>query len=133
MNFPQLIPTARSFKPGGFPVKSYRAQNGAEVRILYGDKRSGMTMSLTYSNISDEEAEAFLDHYHSVRGTFETFILGDTANPGQPGAKGGWAGTGDAIGAEVWGSAWRYEGEPQLDSVYPGVSTVQVQLIGAMS
>ena len=132
MNFPQLAPSARTFKAGGFPVKSFRTQNGSEVRILYGDKRSGMTMRLTYSNITDQEAELFLDHYHSVRGTFETFFLGDTASPGQPPAKDGWAGNGDAIGAEKWGSEWRYEGEPQLESIYPGVSTVQVALIGVM-
>ena len=78
-------------------------------------------------NITDAQAELFLDHYHSMQGTFGQFALVDGAN----GMKAGWKGNGDAIGAEMWGSRWRYERAPQLQSVYPGVSTVTVNLIAA--
>ena len=80
-----LVPTARSFESGDFPVKTFKAQNGKETRILYGSNRTNMRLSLTYSNIPDADAELFLDHFHEVQGTFQTFGLG-TADA----ARGGW-------------------------------------------
>ena len=127
MAFPTIPPTGRAFDPGDFSNTKYKANNGAEFRILYGSKRTGMKMQLSYQNITDAQAEQFLDHFHSMQGTFQQFELTDGAN----GTKSGWKGNGDAIGAVAWGSQWRYESAPQLTSVYPGVSTVTVNLIGA--
>ena len=64
MPFPVLEPTSRNFKPGNFAVKTYNAQSGAEVRILYGDTRTKMELSLGYDNISDAQAEQFFTHYN---------------------------------------------------------------------
>lgn len=125
--FPQLVPSARRFDPGNFAVKAYNAQDGAEIRFLYGDKRVGMKLQLTYENISDANAELFMDHFHDCQGTFQQFLLGT----GGAGAKRGWEGDANTIGAEYWGSRWRYENPPQLQSIYPGVSTVSVNLIAA--
>ena len=125
--YPQLVPSSRSFDPGNFAVKSYNAQDGAEVRFIYGDKRVGMKLQLTYQNISDTDAEAFINHFHKMKGTFTQFLLGT----GQTGAKKGWEADPNTLGAELWGCNWRYESPPQLQSIYPGVSTVTVNLIGA--
>ena len=127
MAFPTIPPTGRTFDPGDFSNTKYKANSGAEFRILYGSKRTGMKVQLSYQNITDAQAELFLDHYDSMQGTFQQFELTDGAN----GMKAGWEGNGDAIGAVAWGSQWRYERAPQLQSVYPGVSTVTVNLIGA--
>ena len=124
MSYPALIPTGRSFDAGDFAVKKYSAQDGAEFRILYGDKRVGMTLQLTYSNISDAEAGQFVDHYHSMQGTYQQFDIGVDA-------KGGWTGGTAYIGAVYWGSQWRYDSAPQLQSVYPGISSVTVTLKAA--
>lgn len=124
MAFPTLVPSSRVFDPGDFANKKYSAQDGAEFRILYGDKRVGMTLQLSYQNITDAQAELFLDHYHSMQGTFQQFEI-------NPQVKGGWAGSSSAIGAVMWGSMWRYDKPPQIDSVYPGVSTVTVSLKAA--
>ena len=56
--FPDLIPTSRSFEAGDYPVKTFKAQNGAEHRILYGSNRTNMKLSLTFANITDAD-------YHS--------------------------------------------------------------------
>ena len=63
MDFPALTPTARSFESGDFPIKTFKAQNGAETRILYGSNRTNMKLQLTYANITDAQAEQFLDHF----------------------------------------------------------------------
>jgi hypothetical protein len=125
MAYPDLVPTARSFDPGNWPVKEYRAQSGAEVRLLYGNKRTGMKLSLSYDNIADEQAELFLGHFNEVLGTYSTFSF--TSNPG---IKKGWTGSAAAIGAEAWGNRWRYAEPPQVVSVRPGRSSVTVNLIG---
>ena len=124
MSYPQLIPTSRSYDAGDFAVKKYSAQDGAEFRILYGDKRVGMTLQLTYSNITDAEADSFIDHYHSMQGTYQQFDVG-------PASRGGYAGSFETFGATFWGSQWRYDSAPQLQSVYPGISSVTVTLKAA--
>lgn len=124
MPFPALTPTSRSFDAGDFANKKYSAQDGAEFRILYGDKRVGMAMTLTYSNITDAEAQSFVDHYHEMKGTFTQFDVGTAV-------RGGWEGSHGTLGAVQWGSQWRYDKPPQLDSVYPGVSSVSVNLKAA--
>lgn len=126
MAFPSLVPTSRSFSAGDWPVKKYKAISGAEIRILFGNKRTNMQLSLSYDNITDSEAELFLDHYNEVRGTFSTFRFTDS-NP-----KGGWEGNADALGAAAWGNSWRYEGPPQVQQVRPGISSVTVNLIGVV-
>jgi hypothetical protein len=124
MTYPQLPPTARSFTAGDFANKKYTAQDGAEFRILYGDKRVGMTLQLTYSNITDAQADAFINHYHSMQGTYQQFDVGLASRDGYEGSS-------LTFGAVWWGSQWRYDNAPQLQSVYPGVSTVTVNLKAA--
>ena len=125
-----LVPSARTFESGDYPVKTYKAQNGAEHRILYGSSRTNMKLSLTYANILDADAELFLDHYDTVQGTFQTFSLGSIngVNP----TRGGWEGNTDALGAQTHGNNYRYEGPPQVAQVASGRSTVTVNLIGVL-
>ena len=124
MAFPTLRPTGRDFTAGDYPVKSYKAQSGAEVRILYGSERTDMQLRLSYENITDSNAESFLTHYDSVQGTYSTFSLPDAAFTG-------WSGSGTAL--DVTGNnEWRYQGPPQVASVRPGISTVTVDLIGVL-
>mgnify|MGYP005990185627 FL=1 len=127
MAFPTLVPTSRSFESGDYPVKTFKAQNGKEHRILYGSNRTNMKLSLSYANITDANAELFLDHYDEVQGTFQTFNIG-----GLEESRGGWKGNKDAIGAAGHGNNYRYEGPPQVAQVRPGISTVTVNLIGVL-
>jgi hypothetical protein len=130
MAFPTLEPTSRTFDPGDYPVKKYQAQNGAEVRILYGSNRTNMKLSLSYANISDSNAELFLDHYDEMKGTYGTFGAASVNQNDK--AKAGWEGNSDALGAGVSGAQYRYEGPPQVSQVRPGISTVTVNLVGVL-
>jgi hypothetical protein len=124
MAFPSLTPTSRNFNPGDYPIKQFRSQSGAEVRILYGDARTGMALELAYDNISDSNAELFLTHYNDVKGTYNTFTIPSSV-------KTGWTGTDSAI--DVSGlNAWRYAEAPAVTAVRPGRSSVRVQLIGVL-
>ncbi len=118
-------PSGRTYTPGDYASTSYRAQNGAEVRILYGNKRLASTLQLVYNNIPDAQAEAFLAHYNLVKGTFESFeTSGDPTEAGWTGSQGAMNTT-----AMVPGTAWRYAGPPQLQSAYVGRSSVVIDLV----
>lgn len=124
MAYPTLTPSSRSFDAGDYSYKSFKAQNGTEVRILYGDKRTGMKLSLNYENISDTSADDFIAHYDEVKGGYLSFALPAVV-------RNGWAGSAAAIDA-VDGNAWRYESAPAINSVRPGISSVTVNLIGVL-
>ncbi len=94
MAFPTLKPSSRSYDPGTYPVKVFKAQNGKETRILYGSERTEVKLSLSYANIGDANAEQFLDHYDQVQGTFSTFDLPDNALAG-------WSSNTDALRPEA--------------------------------
>lgn len=126
MAFPTLVPTSRSFDAGDWPVKTFRAQNGAEVRLLYGSNRTGMTLELSYDNITDANAELFLTHYNEVQGTYGTFTIPEA------GAKTGWSGSANALDVTGSGNRWRYSAAPSVQSIKPGVSSVSVKLIGVL-
>jgi len=118
MAFPALVPTSRSYSPGDWPVKRFQAQSGAEVRILYGSQRVGATLELSYDNITDSQAQQFVDDYNSVLGTLRTFTLSTQAL------------TGTSVGmTPPPQTAWRYSDTPAITSVRPGVSSVRVTLV----
>lgn len=125
MPFPTLAPSARSYQAGNWPVKTYTALSGDEIRIRYGNRRTGATLSLSYNNIPDTQAEQFLDHYQETLGTFRTFSLPVAVAIG-------WRGTADALSPGTGGASYRYASAPQITSVRPGVSNVSVQLVGAV-
>lgn len=130
MGFPNLVPSERSFGAGDWPVKNFRTQAGTETRILYGNRRTGMTMDLSYNNISDVNAELFLDHYNEMLGTYTTFLLEDAATG--IGTRTGWKGNYDALDASTAGNRWRYAEPPSVQSIKPGISNVSVKLIAVL-
>ena len=125
MAFPTLAPTSRQFTGGDWPIAKYQSQNGSEARILYGDRRVGHTLNLSYNNISDQDAESFFADYYAQKGTYSTFALPQpiTGNAGK-----GWSGSPTFFNAGA-GVNWRYAEAPQLTSVYPGVSNVSIKLV----
>lgn len=124
MAFPTLTPTSREFAPGAWPIKSYNSQSGAEVRILYGSQRTNAKLSLSYENITDANAQLFVDDYASNIGTLRTFALPSAV-------RNGWSGSSATLDAPA-GTAWRYESEPQLRSVRPGRSSITVNLVAVI-
>lgn len=124
--FQAFKPASRTFTTGSFPIKTFQAQNGAEIRILYATQLTGKRMTLTYANLDDADAYMFFQHYVQQRGSFKTFQLGDLQLEG---ARVGWEGMGGATDAGDFNMIWRYADEPQITSVYPGVSNITIELI----
>lgn len=122
--FPTLTPTARSYKPGRVPETVFTSQNGSSTFIQFGGAFVNAELSLTFANISDQDAADILQHYSSVVGD-DRVTFGDNKAFGGMGAK--------LQGKMEDGTGllkYRYDGPPQVTSVYPGVSTVTCQFIG---
>lgn len=124
MAFPTIEPTGREFSPGDWPIKRFNAQSGAEVRILYGSQRINAKIDLKYDNVSDGNAQLFLDDYAEQIGTLRTFDLPDAVRVG-------WSGSVSSIDAPS-GAKWRYESEPVVRAVRPGRSSVTVSLVAVI-
>jgi len=123
--FPDLVPSARTFVPGNYPVKAYLAMNGVEHRLLYGSTRTQMTLQLSYQNISDTDAASFFKHFDEMKGTLFGFDLGLP----DEGTKGGYTGN-STFAMNANGGEWRYSEPPTMTSIRPGVSTVNITLVG---
>ena len=127
-------PSSRSFSPGDWPVKTYKAQNGDETRILYGDKKSGMKLTLTYKNIEDTKADDFIAHFEYLNGTYKTFTLSSTAKSK---LHDGFHGDSKASNKNIldptrYDNKWRYNGPPQIQQTFPGRSNVQLTLVSVL-
>tara|TARA_R110002012_G_scaffold266641_1_gene450263 strand:+ start:582 stop:983 length:402 start_codon:yes stop_codon:yes gene_type:complete len=127
VSFPALVPTSRSYTPGVFPEQQFQSQNGAVVRVRYGNQRYSSTLSLTFANITDEKAESILENYVEVMGDdkYAAFTKDNVA-----------AGASEAL--IPWISEtnsllkWKYASPPSVQCVKPGLSTVTCEFIGEL-
>ena len=127
ISFPALVPSARSYTPGVFPETQFQAQNGAVVRVRYGNQRTNSRLSLTFSNITDGDAADVLQNYVEVmEGDNYAQFTTDNVAAG--------AGTGLTPFIRETNSAlkWKYASPPSVTSVKPGLSTVTCEFIGEL-
>jgi hypothetical protein len=122
--FPAYTPTKRQFNPGTYPQKSYRSLAGVVVKRTFGNKPTGATLNLDFENIADDTVVAILNHYRSQTAINERFKVTATTM----------AGLSDSLTVLADGSndnlRWEYNQPPAVESIRPGVSRVQVQLLG---
>ena len=126
MSFPALIPSTRAFSPGSLPIRTYRTLSGAIWKRAFSDTRSGHNLTLEFTNIPDSQADQIVAHYEAMGGPFYRFTL--------PGSI--FAGMDPTMAARIQSPTrvqWAYSKEPQVASIFPGVSTVSVELVSEIS
>lgn len=124
-SFPAVKPTSRSYRPGKFPQIQFEALNGATTAIRYGQKAFNAQLTLTFANIDDADAFKIVNHYEERMATFSNVTFSGAT---------GLAGLGSDLSAQISesgsGLRWRYAEPPQVESVYPGISTVTCTFTG---
>ena len=68
VSFPDLKPSARTYSPGRVPLQEFTGQNGAVTAVKFGNRLVDSALSLTFQNITDEEAFDIWTNYSTVNG-----------------------------------------------------------------
>ena len=127
VSFPALVPSSRLYTPGVFPEQQFQAQNGAVVRVRYGNQRYSSSLSLTFANITDSNAALILQNYVDVMDddNYAEFTTSNVA-------------AGASTNLVPWIREtnsllkWKYASPPTVTSVKPGLSTVACEFIGEL-
>ena len=122
--FPKLTPSSRSYKPGKLPETVFTSQNGSTTFVQFGGAFVNAELNLEFRNISDADAASILQHYASVTG--DDWVQFNQSR----GLSGIDQTLLDAISDSRALLRFRYDGPPQITSVFPGVSTVRCAFIG---
>ena len=121
-----ITPSTRSYSPGEYPQVEFEAQNGVKTVIRYGKNRTGSSLSLGFDNILDSDAAAILQNYEDINSIWDevTFSGTNVIN--------GADSTLQSYFLERTELKWRYDGPPQVESVYPGRSNVQCKFVACL-
>ena len=124
--FPNITPSQREFVPGTYPVKTYRSLSGVSVRRSFGNKPSGHQLRLVFANVRDSVLNDILKHYADTFGGFDRFRVPNKTFAGMNTAA-------QNKMQEPDGIRWEYASPPSVQSVFNGISTITVDLIGEQS
>ena len=121
-----ITPSTRSYSPGEYPQVEFEAQNGVKTVILYGKHRTGSSLSLGFDNILDSDAAAILKNYEDINSIWdEVSFTGTNVINGADS-------TLQSYLIERTELKWRYDGPPEVTSVYPGRSNVQCKFVACL-
>ena len=126
---PSIKPSSRTFQAPKWPTTTSVSQGGVVTRRLWGSKPSTGSMSLSFDNISDDNAAAIVAAYNAAKGpTTEVELSSEILSGMSEELK-----TGIASSIEKLGLKWFFaEDGPSVESVAPGRSSVRLDLIAEL-
>lgn len=121
---PAEVPTNSSFDGAAYSITKTSAMAGRVVRRLMASKPTDPVLTLTYENVSDQQAELVLASYDQSYGTFYGFDLPSAVTQG--------ASTNLRTYLQLTGSSlkWHYAERPVVRSQSKGLSSVEISLKG---
>lgn len=129
ITFPTIEPTSRSFTAPRWPTSGLTTQSGVTTRRLWGSRPSQAQLSLSFDNISDDNAGLIIAAYNTAKGATTELTLPAVLFNGASAALTGWLDT-TSTGA---GMKWFFAEEPPtVESVAPGRSSVRVALVAEL-
>jgi hypothetical protein len=128
IDLPNITPSSRVFTAPIWPVSGNKSQSGVTFYRLWGSIPNSATLTLSYNNILDTIAAEFLTAYNSAKGPITVVNLRPNA----------FAGLSQALinqydlGSSNSGIKWyfRSDSPPRISSIQPGISNVDITLIG---
>ena len=115
-------PTKRTFTPGQYATKRFASISGAGTTRLYGSKAFDAGLRLTFI-LSDDDTCVVMKCWHDAYGTYDTIELPDEF----------FAGSSALLDCSIPDYLnWRWAEEPSVESVLPGRSRVQINLIATL-
>ncbi len=115
-------PTQRSFTPGKFPTKRFNSISGAGTTRLYGSKEFDASMSMSFL-LNDADTCTFMQCWRDAKGSYDTITLPDSF----------FAGASNVLDCTIPSYLnWRWAEPPSVESLLPGRSRVQVNLVATL-
>ena len=71
VTFPNLKPSARSYKPGQYPQTFFQSINGATSVVQFGAQEFNAELTLKFSNIDDSDASEIITTYESANSKWD--------------------------------------------------------------
>jgi len=126
-----ITPTSRNYSPGEFPQTIFESQNGAKTVLRYGSKRINASLSLSFMNITDNQAAEILANYETINSDWDYLNFNGTdvlkgIEPTTSTLK-------TYVRESSSGLRWRYAKAPSVSSgTYPGVSNVSCSFVACL-
>ena len=132
VDFPNIKPTSRSYTPGTFPQTEFISQNGAKSIIRYGNKKTDAKLTLSFTNITDSQANEILNTYDNVNSDYDYIHFpSDSSIAGVNNV----ALRSSFQERDTSGNTllrYRFDGPPTVTSVRPGRSNVQCKFVACL-
>ena len=133
VDFPDIEPSSRTYTPGNYPQTEFIAQNGAKTVLRYGNKKVDAKLSLSFTNITDLQANEILTLYETVYSVYDYINFSSQKKNALAGV--------DTLALRekisqkedgVYKLRYRFDGPPTLTSVRPGISNVQCKFVACL-
>lgn len=115
-------PTRRTFRPGSYATKRFTSISGAGSTRLYGSKASDAELQLSFL-LDDADTCAVLKCWDDAKGTYDTIDLPEQFLAGSSPIL--------DCGVPTYLN-WRWADPPSIESLLPGRSRVQINLIATL-
>ena len=116
--FPALVPSTRTYNPGGVPSAMRISLSGVVTGFRRGNRRIAQSLSLTFRLLEESDVTLIRDHYDNRSGSFDIFFLSTEV----------WNGYTTAPVPLISDYAWRYIGAPTITDASCGRWDVEVEL-----
>ena len=122
--FPTIkCPGRRTLTPGVYPVREFKAINGATTTIIRGDRASDSRLEIEHPLILDTQVALVFQLWHDSLGGFRDVALPDNA----------YEGVDPALVAQIpTYLTWYISDEPSAESVQPGWSRLRLNFRGRL-
>jgi hypothetical protein len=116
--FPALVPSTRTYNPGGVPSAMRISLSGVVTGFRRGNRRIAQTLGLTFRLLEESDVTLIRNHYDNRSGSFDIFFLSTEV----------WSGYTTAPVPLISDYAWRYIGAPTITDASCGRWDVEVEL-----
>ena len=123
-DFPEIEPTGRAWDFGTYAMSEAPAVGGGAIRFNHATDAVGMTLTLTYADLADDDLQLIRDHYYGQQGGYLSFLLPAVI----------WLGHTSTSDVAPATDRWIYAGPPQEGDAKPGGFydlTVPLRHVGA--
>ena len=134
IQFPDIKPSSRSFTPGRYPETTFESLDGTKTYLRFGNQAINATLSLSFSNINDDDTSSIILAYFDSKADPTNYI-------NMSGSSGALAGISySPMATDLWERVgkyksplkWRFSNPPTVTSTFDGLSNVSCSFVACL-